>query len=411
MVKRQTSRAEEALLGASSAQTLTRDLEPVIFAGATISRLIGTPVDELWVYAYSGGVWTQIPAQVDEVTAVGSYVAIEDSLLDENDEIVFMAKDLGDQMASTLLFTGSLSIGHGWYEIEVTNPVSPAQKGWAYLVHSRVLTRTFAGDYVDFEPATHRINAETFSLGFATPNAWADYLTLGAGGVDILDRSKMRLLCQRRLDPRTWLCPITEDEVEQLQDDLIKDGPVRVIVRAGRVLGYGSMATWTIVLNTPTYLAGDIRFSMDFDPVVSGATYYNAAVPSGVTVDGVPDSVATEPLSPWWQLTTDAGTLVHVSDTDPIGGTASNYYEDDATIDNSDTGDQRRYGDAGIYVENPNLAFDYTFSVYALPGAQPNVGAAYEAFFRHPLSVKATLLGDTRPHKIYLPSTLRQSAG
>jgi hypothetical protein len=205
MVKRQMSWAEEALLGAASTQTLTRDLEPVIFAGTTISRLIGTPVDELWVYAYSGGAWTQIPAQVDEVTAAGSYVAIEDSLLDENDEIVFMAKDLGDQMASTLLFTGSLSIGRGWYEIEVTNPVSPAQKGWAYLVHSRVLTRTFAGDYVDFDPATHRINGETFSLGFATPNPWANYLTLGTGGVDILDRTKMRLLCQFRLIyPITW---------------------------------------------------------------------------------------------------------------------------------------------------------------------------------------------------------------
>jgi hypothetical protein len=171
------------------------------------------------------------------------------------------------------------------------------------------------------------------------------------------------------------------------------------------------MATWTTPLDLPAYLAGDIRFSMDFDPVVSGTTYYNAVVPSGVTVDGVPDSVATEPLSPWWQLTTDDGTLVHVSDTDPIGGTAFNHYEDDATIDNSDTGDQRRYGDSGIYVENPNLVFAYTFSVYALPGAQPNVGAAYETFFRLPLSVRTTLLADTRPHKIYLPSTLRRSAG
>jgi hypothetical protein len=187
---------------------------------------------------------------------------------------------------------------------------------------------------------------------------------------------------------------------------------VRVIVRAGRVLAYGSMASWNVVVDDiPPLLAGDIRFSMDFDPVVSGATYYNAAVPGGVTVDGVPDSVATESLSSWWQLTTDAGTLVHVSDTAPIGGTARNYYKDDAAIDSSDTGDQRSYGDAGIYVENPNLAFAYTFSVYALPGAQPNVGAAYEAFFRHPLSVKATPLGNPRQHKIYLPSTLRQSAG
>jgi hypothetical protein len=150
---------------------------------------------------------------------------------------------------------------------------------------------------------------------------------------------------------------------------------------------------------------------MDFSPVVSGATYYNAVVPGGVTVDGTADGVPAEPFSAWWQLATDAGTLIQVADVAPIGGTPSNYYEDDAAVDDSDTGDQRRYGDTGAYIDNPLLNFTYSFSIYTLPGTQPNVGTAYEAFFRHPLSVKAQLFGDFWPEKVYLPLTLSQFSG
>jgi hypothetical protein len=393
-------------------KTLDRDLEPVVVTGTVVSALVGFPTDQLFVYAYSGGGWMQIPAQVDEVTAAGAYTATEDGLLDANDEIIFMAKDLGDQAPSTTPITGSLRISAGWYEIEVTDPVSPARKGWAYLVHSGVLTQAFAADYVDFDPASHRINGEAFSLGFATPHPWADHLALGGSGVNILDRTKMRLFCQKRLlYPETWLCPYSEEQGRSLEDDLIKDGPVRVVVRAGRVLAYGSMAAWTTPIDLPWYLAGDIRFSMDFNPTVSGATYYNAVVPGGVTVDGMADSVPDEPFSAWWQLATDTGTLIQVADTAPIGGAPRNYYEDDAAVDGSDTGDQRRYGDTGVYIATPRLAFSYRFSVYALPGTQPNVGAAYEAFFRQPLSVKAHLFGDFRPNRIYLPLALRQSTG
>jgi hypothetical protein len=393
---------------AVTASTLERDLEPVVVTGGLVNGLTGFPVDQLLVYAYSSSEWAQIPFQVDEVTAAGAYTSAEDGLLDANDEIVFMAKDLGGQAPLTPSLTVKLPISTGWYEIEVTDPISPAQRGWAYLVHSRVLTPTFTADYVDFDPGTHRINGETYSLGFATPDPWADYLVLSGSGVDILDHTKMRLFCQFVLtDPRTWLCPITEEEGASRKDDLIKDGPVRLVVRGGRVLAHGSMAMWTTPIDIPSFLVGDVRFSIDLSPVVSGATYYNAVVPDGVTVDGIPDDVAAAPLSSWWQLSTDTGTVIQVADTAPIGGMQYNYYEDNATVDESDTGDQRRYGDTGVHIADPNPVFTYTFNIYVLPGAQPSVGTTYEAFFKRPLSVKAQLHGDPRPEKIYLPLTIR----
>jgi hypothetical protein len=124
-------------------------------------------------------------------------------------------------------------------------------------------------------------------------------------------------------------------------------------------------------------------------------------------MNGVPDNVAAQPLSPWWQLSTDTGTLIQVSDTSLLGGTQSNYYEDNLARDPDDTGDQRRYGDTGIYITNPSLAFTYRFSIYALLGRQPNVGATYEAYFEQPFSVTAQLFGDFSPEKIYLPLVVR----
>ncbi|MBC8263636.1 MAG: hypothetical protein H8E47_05870 [Anaerolineales bacterium] len=381
------------------AKTLDRDFEPVIVTGAAISAFAGTPVDQLFVYAYTDGVWTQIPAQVDEVTATGAYTDTEDSLLDANDEVVFMAVDLGDQAPADPHSADGFPTVARWYEIEVTDPLSPTRKGWAYLVHSASLAPTFTADYVSFDPSLHRINGVTYHLGYATPRPWMDYLTLGDGIVDILDRAPKSRLC-------FGLVCLPESLSPNLQDDLIKDGPVRLIVRNGRVLAHGAMASWTIPV-PDTGGASSMRFSVDFSPAASGATYYNATVPAGVTVDGITDTVSAEPLSPWWQLSTDAGTLIQVADTTSIGGTQSNYYVDNSEWDWSDTGDRLHYGDTGVYIADPNPSFTYTFTIYFLSGSQPNLGETYAAYFSNPLSTTAWLHKLELPVKVYLPVIFR----
>jgi hypothetical protein len=367
---------------AVTTRTLDRDLEPVIITGAAVSALAGFPIDELFVYTYRGGGWEQIPAQVDEVTATGAYITTEDGLLDANDEVVFMAMDLGDQAVGMVPTADGQPISALWYEIEVTDPISPTRKGWAYLVRSSVLIPTFTADYVSFDSFLHRINGVTYHLGYATPRPWMDYLTLGDGMVDILDRAPKSRLC-------FGIICFPESLSPDLQDDLIKDGPVRLIVRNGRVLAHGAMASWTISV-PDTGGASSIRFSADFNSAASGATYYNAVVPAGVTVDGITDTVPAEPVSPWWQLSTSDGTLIQVADTTSIGGTQYNYYVDNSEFDWLDTGDRLHYGDTGVYVADPNQSFTYTFTIYFLPGSQPNVGDTYEAYFMQPLLVAAS---------------------
>lgn len=383
---------------ADATNTIDRTLEPVVVTGADLPAFLGAPVDHLFVYVYRTGEWGQVPAQVDEVTSDGRYAAAEDNMLDADDEIVFMAQDLGDQAVDTSPSADSTPIGVQWYEIEVADPLDPAKKGWAYVVQSNILDRTFTVDYVSFDSFLHRINGATYHLGFATPRPWIDYLTLGDNVVDILDRTKIRLYCGVPL-----ICPFTEAMGPGIEDELIKDGSVRLIVRNGRVLAYGSMATWITTVGVPENLAGDVRFSTDFNDKVIGATFYNTVVPDGATVDGTPDAVPESPLSSWWQLSTSMGTVIQVADTSAIGGAQTNYYVDDATTDGSDTGDRKHYADTGIYIADPNPSLSYTFTSYFLPETQPNVGGMYADYFSHPLTVTARLQQLELPVKVYLP--------
>lgn len=367
-------------------KTLDRDLEPVSISGAAVIDFVGLPVDELFVYVHINGAFRQIPAQIDEVTPGGSYVVSEDGLLDDNDEIVFMAKDLGNKVLGYPV--DNRIIRDRIYEIKVSDPTKPTKRGWAYLVHSSVLTPTFSSDYVDFDMTLRRINAANYSLGLGTTHPGFEYLALGDSDVDILDRTKFRLFCENPL-----ICPVTEEDLPLVFDDLVKDGPVRVILRGG--LAYGSMVDWTVRHTLPPFLAGDLCLSTDFNAAVSGATYYNSVVPNGVIVDGIADPVVSKPLSPWWQLSTDAGTLIQVTNSDDIGGTQFNHYIDNSEVVEADTGDQQRYGETGLYIANPNLSFMYHFAIYFLSGFHNNVGEAYATYFWHPLSVTTRPLGFT----------------
>lgn len=378
-----------------------RSAEPVVIAGRAVRALQGAVTSQLFLYAYSAGDWIQIPMQVDEVTPLGAYSA-EVGMLDANDEIVFMAKDLGDQAPPGSPITASLPTGPGWYEIAVSDPLSPSQTGWAYLVQSTELTPTY-GDLVGFDLGFHRIYTDRYIMGLGVTFPGIDFLMLGGSGVEILDRNKVRVYCQV-----PFVCPRTEDSLPPVPDGLIKDGPVRVILRDGQMLAYEAMVRWASSYTVPKTFRGDVELSTDFNSVVSGTTYYNAVVTAGLTVDGKPDLVPAEPLSSWWQLSTPNGTVIQVADTAAIGGSKSNYYLDDSTYDASDTGDRVHYGDTGIRISGPTWPVSYTVNIYFPGGTLPSVGSTYEAYSTHPLVAVATVHGQPFiGNRYYLPLVIR----
>jgi hypothetical protein len=420
---------------ADQTKTLNRNEEPVIVEGSKVSALLGTPVGDLFVYTFNGNSLNgQIPFQVDEVTAGGSYVTIGDGQLDAEDEIVFMAMDLGDQPPDTSALTG-LPISPNWYEIEVIDPLT-GKRGWAYLVSSSTLAPTFSGDYVDYNGTTQRITAPGhYELGLATSYVGLDYLTLNGDSTDILDRTKLRAVFDAGI---LGTVTLTEQDLESPEIVLVKDGPVRVIFRqavtaepGGPIteaslslsttnLAYASLltATASISFTLPGFVdIASVRTSVDFNSAASGAKFYNARTsPGWVLIDGQPDVVAATPLSNWTQVSTTTGRLIQVSDPSPAGGTAQkNYYCDDKTAGTEcdatpRTGANGSYGDAGILIEgNVNPSFTIESWLFVLESGQDNAGDKYAGYFNvnNRLQVMAYLQGVRST--LFLPLILKNS--
>ncbi len=382
--------------------TIGRGMEPVVLTGDDVEDLQGTPTDELFVYAYRDDSLEQIPFQVDEV-ATGTYTDTAGNPLDGDDEIVFMASDLGGQPAEEEeQFSAGLPISPTFYRIEVTDPLSPTKKGWAYVVRSSSLTKTFTRTYTTYEPGSNQIVTPRYSVGFAQDFPGLDYLALNGTGTDIVDRTKIRI--------KILLGVLDEDEIVNYVDfepiGAVKEGPVRVLASGG-IKGYRSILETATVQSIPDPFSPQwARFSTDFNENASGSTFYNANTPAGVTIDGNPDAVATVPLSPWSQVSDATGTLVQVTDTSGLAGTKTNYYKDDAVIDHDDTGDEKSYGDMGIKIQSPGQTIDYRTTLYVLPPEPDNVGETYQWYYEQPLQVTTEALS-TLVHQVFLPVVLR----
>ena len=389
-----------AQAGTAAAQgPLADSFMPVIVRGADVPILQGAPTASLWVYAYWSGALWQIPYQIDHVVA-GAYSADPATTLGPADEIVFMAADMGT-LATPAQIVATLPISSSWYQIEVTDSLSPTQKAYVYVVQSSLLTPTTTAGYVSFDAQAKRIQASAYTLGLLAGHPGFDYLALNGSGVDILDRTKIRIPAMGGLLTQT------EDNLPEPAVDVRANGPVRAIIQGGGTIAYRSMVQ--TVLAQSLLGVDSVRLSTDFSQVATGSTFYNASVGQGVTVDGNPDAVSPAP-SPWWQLSGGTGTLVQVMDASQVGGTQSTYYKDDANVDLSDTGDQKSYGDVGVMVNSPNVNAVYRQALVVLPPNMPNVGLIVAAGADPTrLGITATLQTAPPPYqyRIYLPILMR----
>jgi hypothetical protein len=404
--ERSTERSRRGL--AQPALAWTRTLEPVILSGGQVPLFDGAPGDELLAYAYDGDNWQPIPLQFDEVDASGVYTA-EDGLLDANDELVFMARDLGQPATPSEWPDDAESRAYPRYEVQVSNPLNPAELGWVYLYRSTTLAPSPV-DYVSWEAANNRLLGGTYVLGLAPEILGINWLELNGSGVNALDRTKLRLNATCWLGPiPLWTDTLSEEDLAALVGPADPtpdvDGPVRVgggstqasswsyssIYQSGAAIDLGSFdppaPCTSLVLNWA-------RLSVDWlDPAATGmapATYYDDNTPGGVAIDGTPDSIAASPANAWKQVSGGQGSAVQVADVTLGSGTLTNYYKDDAIDDPDDTGDGRSYGDAGFRVDSPAGEVVFHLTTYVLDPGQPNVGAAYQSYQANPLQATAT---------------------
>ncbi len=236
----------------------TRTLDPAIMTGSQLPLFSGVALHDLFVYAFQGGAWVEVPFQFDEVNSGGAYVALEDAMLDSNDELVFMAADIGETAETSQWLEDADSRNYPRYEVEVTNPLNPAEKGWVYVYRSMTLTSTFA-PYVKWDGFS-RVLAGSYIAGYAPMVHWGmDSLELNGSGVDVLDRAKFRLSGACNVAGTWYAYSLNEDSPElrgQWAPPTIQ-GPVR--------LGGGTLTTQTwsyaaMYVAGGEFDAGDVPF-------------------------------------------------------------------------------------------------------------------------------------------------------
>lgn len=396
--------------GGSRPETIQRLQDPVIVSGATFPAFGGVAIEELALYRYHSGSWQPVPFQVDELTISGTYTVTEDGLLDDNDQLVFMAFDTGEAVPTTNWVNDAQAQLNPRFVITATDPLDPAGQGWLYLYRSTTLPRA-NNSYVSWDEGNQSVTAISYTAGFA-PEQFLGLasLYLNNSPADLLDRQKIRGQASVLLFGQPISTTLFDEEsilsliTQPVTITLPIVGPVRA-VGGNETQGfafYGSRADFSLALDLSdvdlapfTVLHFDfIRVSLDWnDPAGSGLSpaVYDNSNGVQVAIDGLPDNVPTTPSANWVQVSGAAGGLVTVGEIDPANGSLQNYYLDQATPDPNDKGDNRSYGDAGFRLDDPEGLIAVNQVLYVLPGSSGNVGQLYQNLAANPILAEVML--------------------
>lgn len=379
------------------AQSIEQRAEPAIIVGSDLPDFIGTAIDEIWVYAYAGGDWKQIPFQIDERNDLnGSYFfGAEDEVLDENDEIVFMPYDAGNSAPST---NWALGTEQQRYEVTVEDPIDSSTK-YVYIYKSSNLSKIFTENYVDYDEISHVIKATDYTIGFddnyiGIMDEMRINTSAGGDNTDILDRLKYRI----QITPDIIPIQFYEDNSSY---NLIgyKDGPVRVIqqvhtgdlleIQAAFVDTIYAYKSYSIVTREMTIgISPDrVQVSLDFLNASTNMTYYDSNS-NELKIDGSPDTPTSNDVPTWAEVTGYHGTIITIGNFSEIGGTQSLYYTDDNTSIDPPESEPGQYGDCGISITNPPIGSPTMyFSYYFLPADRGNIGSTYANYTDEPLII------------------------
>lgn len=395
---------------AASANTLNRPEDPVVVAGADLAVFDGEPIDELRLYTFDGSDWSPVPFQIDERLndITGTYVISEDGLLDANDELVFMAKDAGVEAGTGDWPSDTMALANPRVEVAAGDPLSPGDMGWAYLFRSTTLA-TDPAIYVDWDFAMQTVTALSYTAAFTEDFIGLADITVNGSSTDILDRQKTRV--------DTAILDLDEESLALIVNPTITIpvvGPVRGVANGGQfnISIYGARLDSAVSFDTSIspFPVQSVRNSLDLnDPTLTGITNYFNSNGVSVTIDGVNDAVGATPRVDWFQTSGVSGGMVVAFPTVSAGGgTVTNYYEDDSAVNPNDTGDQRSYGDSGLFIANPGGVIDFSLVTFILPpNTTTSVGDDYFDRISNPLTATTTTQEFGETVDVYLPVVLK----
>jgi hypothetical protein len=282
--------------------------------------------------------------------------------VDADDEVAFMAKDVGLQAPTDATNPSGVVAGSG-LKVKVRSTLGgTTHDGWIYLFkRSGDLSPGAGKHYVDYDANT-TVTTPYYVDHFS--DLWLnDGIRIKAGnatGVDILDRIKVRFYPGE--------CYPTEDYFDRGAFFLAnRSGPVRAIrsymgAASGQVTvrdHFFYEQREDIVTHLRVHQIPSVMDFFDYSlGAASGMKYRNNNNPGGVTIDGTPDDVTAGKLT-WETVDGPQGglSMVHTVTSDIPDLGLSSYYLDDSTPDEpvevQCTGDSASMGASGPFVDKP----------------------------------------------------------
>jgi hypothetical protein len=399
-MKRGLALGVAASLLAVTGCTLNRPQDPVVMSGAQLPALADVTAGDVVAFRWVDS-WDQVPVQVDErkqldygtlynqgamgfVSTVyadpGTFSGPDgDPDVDADDELAFMAKDVGVEAPADAGTPAGVVAGSG-VKVRVRSTLGgETRDGWIYLFERSGGLNPGAGEsYVTYDfqllsgpyKTTYKLqdgpNPENTTI--TTPfyvdhfsDRWLnDQIRIKAGSaseVDVIDRAKVTL------GPGN--CGRTENTFNDAEGAFIanRSGPVRAIrsyigANSGPLvqrehLFYEQRQDIRTFLRVHA-IPGPIDF-FDYSAAASGMTYRSNAHPGGATIDGAADTVTAGQLT-WESVDGPQGgmSMVHSVSTNIPSFASSSYYFDDSTpgggTETQCTGDAQALGASGPWI-------------------------------------------------------------
>jgi len=426
---------------AQEVNTIERVHDAIILKGSGLIPFLGEPVSRIRVYRYLKvfDLWEPIPFQVDELDGGTTYFGEKNGIFDENDEVVFLAKDLGDSVPIDLWIVDDEARRNSRNQIMVSDPIDPEAKGWVTVYLSSTLPLAIR-EYIEYFPDEDLLETDTFTIAHGA-SGFQEYLSLrslaGEDAKDLIDRQKLRLKVKIDLGVLGKTEFVIKEEMNQnieialgvslhvsvrlKQVDAVPGSVVRLhrrMILGAEMDAPGIGVQYDFPFTTtfyPTYMefgvdefeipnigVGDIkevRFSTDHSENSVGMILYNPYNPEGIRIDGllsVYNDQLDWPGRSWYLVVADPeydgaqirnGSILTLMDLrgNPIGDAHRFFFQDLALWSSSgDTGDKKSYGDTGIKVDGESIkgGIDYYTVSYYIPTNLDTI-QAQEIFQNH----------------------------
>ncbi|HOT97564.1 MAG TPA: FlgD immunoglobulin-like domain containing protein [bacterium] len=407
-----------------------RPFEPVVLRGSILSSAYSYPVNELYLYAWDNATWSwrMMPFQIDERILAPdpnnpevnrhSYFIPDDGLLDEDDELVFMVRDLGVRAPARAWIDNPESRNFNRIELEVYDPDNGENNAYAYLFRSPTITEAVPSPYAfAYDSTADRVDSRYYAVAMDAKIGLVKDIAIKppfGSGQDLFDRQKIRATAvlgggpfsdmrfdkvteslikvvpgYRKITPKPVVRLVREVRqtfnlgIADLEEGMTFYVTTRFYPFNGRVAGGSALDEASLKQAMPKWddpfiLFEYLRQSWDLSSNAKGMRYFNKHN-SGILVDGTPDIVnlaIDRPIRDWNLVAGSQGALFSLTTLpDTVAESISLYYYDNSTggtgdpanLRYFDTGEEKgSYGDFGFSMVNAK-SLELSFEMYFLP--------------------------------------------